>query len=139
VILFDSSGLLAALRPSETRHDDVMRFLAGEPGPFVLSPVTLCETDHLLRTRFGVEYQTAFLDEVADGAYDLPPFGRDDVRAAVDVIRSFRDLGLSLADASIVVLAGRYGTNRVLTLDERHFRALRTPSGDPFAVLPADA
>lgn len=139
MILLDSSGLVAALRPSEARHPEVVRFLAGEPGPFVLSPVTLCETDYLLRTRVGGDHQAAFLDEVADGAYELPPFGRDDVRAAVDVVRRFRDLDLSLADASIVVLAGRYGTNRVLTLDERHFRALRTPSGDPFAVLPADA
>ena len=36
-------------------------------------------------------------------------------------------------------VAGRYRTNRVLTLDERHFRALRTPAGEPFLVLPADA
>jgi predicted nucleic acid-binding protein len=54
--------------------------------------------------------------------------------------RSFerhRDLGVGLAPASIVVLAGRYGTDRVLTLDERRFRALRTPDGRPFVLLPA--
>ena len=46
---------------------------------------------------------------------------------------------IGLAEASIVVLAGRYGTERVLTLDERHFRALRTPAGERFTILPADA
>ena len=46
---------------------------------------------------------------------------------------------IGLADASIVVLANRYDTDRVLTLDERHFRALRTLDGKPFTLLPADA
>ncbi len=58
------------------------------------------------------------------------------VGEAADVVA--RHLELGLADASIVVLAERYETNRVLTLDHRHFRALRTSRGTPFAVLPAD-
>ena len=48
------------------------------------------------------------------------------------------DLRLSLADASIAVLAVRHKVNDVLTLDERHFRVL-TPGRSPFRVLPADA
>jgi hypothetical protein len=57
------------------------------------------------------------------------------------VIDAYAGLGIGLADASIVVLAGRHGADRVLTLDERHFRALRTPSSKPFTftILPADA
>jgi predicted nucleic acid-binding protein len=61
------------------------------------------------------------------------------VSAAAAVLERDRDLEVGLADASIAVLAGRYATNRVLTLDERHFRALRTPANEPFVVLPADA
>lgn len=55
------------------------------------------------------------------------------------MLASYRDLMIGLADASILVLAGRYRTNRILTLDERHFRALRTPRGEHFTLLPADA
>jgi len=57
---------------------------------------------------------------------------------AADVIDRYRDLEIGLADASIVVLAGREQTDRVLTLDERHLRALRTLGGRPFVLLPAD-
>ena len=46
---------------------------------------------------------------------------------------------LGLAGASVVVLANRHGTLDALTLDERHFRALRWPGGRPFRLLPADA
>jgi predicted nucleic acid-binding protein len=37
-----------------------------------------------------------------------------------------------------VVLAERYGARDILTLDERHFRALRDASGREFRILPAD-
>ena len=48
------------------------------------------------------------------------------------------DLQLSLADASIVVLAERHGCSDVLTLDERHFRAVLGPRRRPFRLLPTD-
>jgi predicted nucleic acid-binding protein len=53
------------------------------------------------------------------------------------VIQRHRDLGISLADASIVVLADRHATRDVLTLDERHFRVLQA-TRKPFRLLPAD-
>ena len=37
------------------------------------------------------------------------------------------------------VLAERHETHDVLTLDERHLRALRVPGGRPFRLLPSDA
>jgi hypothetical protein len=37
-----------------------------------------------------------------------------------------------------VVLAARFGTTRILTFDERHFRALIPLQGRHFTILPAD-
>ena len=139
MILIDSGGLYAALVRTERHHEAARRTLEAEPGPLVLSPFALCELDYLLTTSVGAENELALLEDVAAGAYWLVPFEPDDVAAARDLIEKYDDLSIGLADASIVVLAGRYGTNRVLTLDERHFRALRTPQGEPFVVLPADA
>jgi predicted nucleic acid-binding protein len=39
----------------------------------------------------------------------------------------------------LVVLAERHSTADILTLDQRHFRALIGPRGRPFRLLPADA
>jgi len=52
---------------------------------------------------------------------------------------AYAGLGLSLADASLVVLAERYGTKTILTLDERHFRAVVDATGAPLTLVPADA
>jgi hypothetical protein len=56
----------------------------------------------------------------------------------MQVVDQYRDLGIGLADASIVVLADRVGTNDLLTLDERHFRAVATVDGDTFRLFPSD-
>jgi uncharacterized protein len=67
------------------------------------------------------------------------PSRREDVAVAQDVIARHRDLKIGLADASLVVLADRYETSRILTFDERHFRALRPRHAKSFLLLPADA
>jgi predicted nucleic acid-binding protein len=139
LILLDTSGLLAALVGNQRSHEAAKVALERTGGPFVLSPFVLAELDYLLGREAGVEARLALLGEVAAGAYELVSFLEDDVAAATGVIQRYRDLGVGLADASIVVLAGRLGTERVLTLDERHFRAMTTPLGRPFVLLPADA
>ena len=79
----------------------------------------------------------SMLGEVERGAYLLQPFAAQDARKARGIIERHADLGVSLADASIAVLAAAHETTDVLTLDERHFRVL-TANGEPFRLLPAD-
>lgn len=136
MILLDASGLYSALNKAQPFHDPVVRQLERERPPLVLSPFVLAELDYLLLSRGGVAAELAFLDDLA--AYELATLDAADVDACRDVIRAYSDIPVGLADASLVVLAGRYGTERVLTLDERHFRALRTPSRQRFTVLPMD-
>jgi predicted nucleic acid-binding protein len=139
LIVLDTSALYAALVDTEAHHDQARQALEQESPPFVLSPFVLCELDYLLVTGVGAATELALLADVAACAYLLAPFAEEDVAAAAGVIGRYGDLAIGLADASVVVLADRYGTDRVLTLDERHFRALRTLDGRPFTLLPADA
>jgi uncharacterized protein len=137
LILLDASGLFAALDEDEPDHEASRTALEADPGPFVLSPFVLAELDYLLLRELGVDYELSVLREVAASGYVLAPFDEAAVGEAEAVARRYADLRIGLADASLVVLAGRYRTNRILTLDERHFRALRTPAGEAFVVLPA--
>lgn len=138
MIVLDTSGLLAALDPDQRHHDSASRVLRADPGPFLLSPFVLAELDYLLLTRVGARAERALLDEVAAGAYDLVPFDAGHVAEAVAVIGRYEALSIGLADASVAVVAGRARTTRLLTLDERHFRAMQPLWGEAFEVLPAD-
>jgi len=138
VILLDTSGLLAALDASQRTHEQSAGTLAAADPPLLLSPFVLAELDYLLASRVGEGARKDLLAEVARGAYLLEPMSGADVGEARKVIQRHADLGLSLADASIVVLAKRRPTRDVLTLDQRHFRILNV-DGKPFRLLPADA
>lgn len=99
----------------------------------------LAELDYLLATRVGQAAERALLEEVARGVYRLETFDAAEIAAAERLIAQHAALEIGLADASLVILANRNGIRDLLTLDERHFRALRGPGGRPFRLLPADA
>ncbi|HYS53541.1 MAG TPA: PIN domain-containing protein [Thermoanaerobaculia bacterium] len=111
--------------------------IGSSDAPRILSPFVLAELDYLLVQWSGPSHELRFLTEVTRGVFHLP-FDTEDVDEAIAVIQTYHDLNIGLADASIVVLANGYGCRDVLTLDERHFRPLRTRRG-AFRILPADA
>lgn len=139
MILLDTSGLLAAIDGSQRQHAAARRALEAAAPPWCLSPFVLAELDYLLATRVGQEAERRLLAEVGRGVYRLETFDAEDIEAAERVIGRYRQLEIGLADASLVVLANRYGIRDLLTLDERHFRTLRAAGGRPFRLLPADS
>lgn len=139
MILVDTSGILAALFSDQNRHEECAEALLNATAPLIISPFVLAETDYLIQKFGGVDAETLFLAEVGRGAYELATFDEDEVEAARHIITKYRPLGIGLADASIAVLAVRYDTLDVLTLDERHFRAIRPAPRKSFRILPADS
>ena len=139
MILVDTSGLLSAMFADQRHHEVCARILREAEHPRILTPYVIAEADCLIQKYGGVEAELLFLEELARGAYVLSVSGRQDVEKAREIIIKYRDLGIGLTDASIVVAAGVYECRDVLTLDVRHFRALRMPGGRrPFRILPAD-
>lgn len=138
MIIVDTSGLLAAMDESQHSHAAARRALEEASPPWVLSPFVLAELDYLLANRVGQAAERALLAEVGRGVYRLESFEAEEIATAGRLIGRHADLDIGLTDASVVVLAQRYGVRELLTLDERHFRALRGPGGRPFRLLPAD-
>jgi len=138
VILLDTSGVLAAIDPSQAQHRQAARELL-RPQRRLLSPFVLAELECLIMSNAGQTAELTLLRDVARGAYELQPFTEEDVTAAMGIIEQYADLRLGLADASIVVLARRHHCLDVLTLDQRHFRAVLGPAEAPFRLLPLDA
>lgn len=139
-LILDSSGLLSAINADQRLHQAAREALEQAAGPLILSPFVLAELDYMILTRYGPGAEFALLGEVERGAYRLEPFSVEDIAEAMKLIEHYAGFGdVGLADASNVVLAERYGTRDILTLDERHFRVLRGPGDLPFRLLPADS
>ena len=135
-MIVDTSALLAFFDRTEPRHDSTVMAMTSERGPLVVSPHVIAELDYLVATRLGVDTEVAVLRELAGGAWELASLDNDDALRAASVIEKYPDQAIGLADASIVVLADRYGTRRIATLDRRHFGVLRPLQGGRFTIVP---
>jgi predicted nucleic acid-binding protein len=58
------------------------------------------------------------------------------VLKACSIIERHADQEIRVADVSNVMLAARYRTRTLVTLDRRHFDVLRPLTGGRFTVLP---
>ena len=138
-MIVDANAVIAAIFPEQNQHEQCVRALT-EADQRVLSPFVVAEIDYFILQYRDVETELLFLQELAAGAYELALFSEYDVAVAQAVVEQYQALRIGLADASIVVLAERYSTRDILTLDERHSRAMRPLSGRrSFRLLPADA
>jgi predicted nucleic acid-binding protein len=137
-LVVDAGALYAQADADEPRHAAVAAVLRDEREALVTTELAVAEADYLILERLGVDVELAFIDDLAEGTFVVECLTREEIRAARGLVGRYRDLRIGLADASIAVLADRYGTTRLLSFDERAFRAITPMSGGAFTLLPAD-
>ena len=138
-LIVDAGALYAQADADEPRHAEVAKILRGERELLVTTELAIAEADYLILDRLGPDVELAFADDLVSGTFVVECLTRDDLARARGVVERYRDLRLGLADASLVVLAQRHGTTRILSFDERAFRTVAPLQGGTFTVLPADA
>lgn len=124
-LVADTGALYALYDADDLHHAAVRQVVEGERGPIILPVVFLAELDYLLREFLGVEAELDFLERIARGAYTLEPFTAEDLARARELIATYRALDIGLADAAVIATAEHLKIPRILTVDERDFRAIR--------------
>jgi predicted nucleic acid-binding protein len=137
-LVVDTAPLIALADRRDHMQAKVQAVLESEPGELVIPAPTTAEVDYLLGKRLGRAARLAFLDDLAAGRFTTAALDAADHAVIADLERRYSDLDAGLADLAAVVVAHRYGTARLLTFDERHFRALTPLAGGHFVVLPSD-
>lgn len=135
-MIVDTSALLAYFDAAEPDHTAVRAVIESSVEPLVVSPYVIAELDYLVSTRVGVAAELSALRELAGGAWELPAVSADDLRRVAEVIERYAVQSIGAADASQVLLARRYATRTIATLDRRHFAVLRPLDGGRFTILP---
>ena len=138
-LILDAAPLVASADAKEPKLEALLRIRDEEEGPLVLPAPVAAEVDYLLGVRFGEAARRAFLNDLAAQRYEVACLEPGDYRTVAELDARYADLGLGLADCSIVVLAERYATRRLLSFDARHFRAVAPLQGGAFTLLPADS
>lgn len=138
-LILDAAPLIALADSADRMFEPVRQALQAEDGPLVIPAPVSAEVDYLLGARHGEFARRRFLADLAQARFEVACLEREEYATVASLDAGHADLSLGLADCSIVVLAGRLRTRRLLSFDERHFRAVRPLQGGAFELLPADS
>jgi predicted nucleic acid-binding protein len=132
--IIDASGFVAAIDRSDPAHASVVSVIRRRDLRFVVPTLAIAEASYFIQNRFGSHVEATFIRSLATRIID-PPIQEDWPRIA-DLIEQYADFPLGTTDASIVALAERIGCRRIVTLDRRHFLAVRPAHASAFVLLP---
>ena len=138
-VVIDAAPLVAfgdANDPYFPRIDELLRTVGG---PLIIPAPVTAEVDYLLGQRLGRGPRRNFIADLAAGRFTVACLEREDYDTIGEVAARYADLELGLAECALVVIANRYKTNRILSFDERHFRAVTPLQGGAFTILPSDS
>jgi predicted nucleic acid-binding protein len=78
------------------------------------------------------------VEDVRDGQFRLDANAARDLPRAAALLARYRDLRIGLVDAVVMAQAERHRADAIVTLDARHFRAVRLNLPKPPRLLPLD-
>jgi predicted nucleic acid-binding protein len=137
-LIVDAAPLVALGDSRDRLHATVGDVLRAEGGDLVVPAPVSAELDYLIRRRGSTAAARAFLRDAAAGRFRVEGLTADEHGTVARLDEQYAGLDLGLADLSVVILAHRFGTRRLLTFDERDFRAVTPMAGGSFTLLPRD-
>lgn len=138
-VVLDAGPLVAFGDANDPHFARIDQLLRSVEGPLVIPAPVTAEVDYLLGQRVGHGPRLNFIADLAAGRFSVACLEREDYATIGALDTRYADLELGLADCAIVVVANRYGTDRIMSFDERHFRAISPLDGGAFTILPADS
>lgn len=135
MILADTGFWLALANARDRHHQAARDALEKVSEPLVSTWPVVAETCHLLLVRLGTDSQRRFVDSLTDGACEVFDLRREHLPRVAELMVSYADLPMDLADASLVILAEETGEGRILSTDQRDFHTYRWKRREPFENL----
>lgn len=130
----DTGPLYAAVDADDADHARCRAVLEDARYRLIIPALIVAEVTYLVGTRLGAGIESRFLRGLA--AMDVEGPSPDDWPRIADLVERYRDFPLGGADASLIALAERLNVETIVTLDERHFRAVRPWHRKTFRLVP---
>lgn len=134
IAVVDTGPLYAAADADDDDHEACLAVLERPDLDLVVPALVVAEATYLIGKRLGARAEATFLRGLNGLEVETP--APDDWPQIAKLVERYADFRLGGTDASIAVLADRLGTDMIITLDHRHFAALRSTSGRSYRLLP---
>lgn len=135
IAIVDTGPLYAAADADDDDHEACLAVLERGDLELIVPALVVAEVTYLIGRRLGVRAEATFLRGLEGFEVDAPQGA--DWAAVAALVERYADFPLGGTDASVAVLADRLGTDVIISLDQRHFAALRSSSGAPYRLLPS--
>lgn len=127
MILVDTGPLVALFDPKEEQHASCRQILASIRLPTMTTLPVLTEAFHILGPESrGSEALRSF---IAEGGMSIHFGSHEEAMRCFELMSTYNDHPMDLADASIIAAAEALGTRRVFTLDRNDFETYRIKRG----------
>jgi len=127
MILVDTGPLVALFDPRDGEHHRCVKALKEIREPIVTTTPVLTEAFHMLGpASTGSDRLREFIE---GGGLSVWFFERTALTRAFELMESYADHPMDLADASLVVAAEALGTRQVFTLDRDDFETYKVRRG----------
>lgn len=135
MIIADTGFWLALANVKDRYHRAAVQALERVREPLICTWPVMTETCHLLATRLSVDAELAFVSKASASAFEIFELEVTHLDRIRVLMEKYRDLPMDLADGSLVVLAEELDSGRILSTDQRDFKAYRWKSRKPFRNL----
>jgi len=134
-VILDTSIVYSLMDKDDRDHLKTKSFFQKNNDFLYILPSTIIiEICYLIRTRLSPHLEIKFLEEINQN-FNLEPIKDIDILRIVEISKKYDTLDIGYVDASIVAMAERLKLNKILTLDNKHFRALIPKGFDYFDIL----
>ena len=134
IAIVDAGPLYAATDRDDSDHQRSVGALQLPGLRRIIPAMVVAEVTHLVGKRLGSALEASFLSGLAD--LDVQAPAPEDWPRIAQLVEQYADFPLGGTDASVIALAERLNTDLVITLDRRHFGAVRPRHCRAFRLLP---
>ena len=132
--MVDTGPLYAAVDADDRDHQRSVDALQTPGLRLFIPALVVAEVAYLLGRRVGSHVEAEFLSGL--GELDVLAPAAQDWRRIGQLVRQYADFPLGGTDASVIALAESLNTDVIITLDRRHFAAVRPAHCDSLRLLP---
>lgn len=135
-LMVDTAPVVTLADRNDVKRGIVSRLLHETNEDLIVAAPICAEIDYFLSNRISTKAAHNFLRDISAGRFRVECPTVEEYRLVLALSERYAALNPGLADLSIVVLAHRFQTDRILTFDHRHFRAMEPLHGGNFELLP---
>jgi uncharacterized protein len=132
--IVDAGPLYAAADLSDRDHEPSLAALSRVDLRLVVPALAVAESTYFIGRRLGSGPEAAFLRGM--GALDVEGPSPQDFARMAELVDEYADFPLGGTDASVIALAERLDAPVIVTLDRRHFGAVRPRHRESLELLP---